>query len=446
MTAVRPVVTASRPARWTKQRALLALAFVAGLGACSADDETPLAPSNPDVQSELALASASASSYYVSPSGSSSGDGSTSRPWDLRSVLSGSKSVPAGSTVWVRGGTYSSGELVSWVSGVTIRQYGQERATINGNLVIQGANTTFWGLEVMSSNPTSTGKMGVNVRAPGVKLINLVVHDAGMSGIGTWMESPNSEVYGSLVYNNGTHYNLDHGIYAQNSSGTKALRDNILFNNLAYGFHLYTSSGQYTRNMTLEGNVSFNNGTIGKDGWRPDFLVGGSTAASGIAVRENYSYRNDRKETADMGYSYGPTNQDLTFTDNYLVGSLHLGKWQSVNQARNTIITSSTPSATKVVVRPNKYEAGRANIVVYNWGKQSSVSVSLVNVLKSGDRYEVRNAQDFYGTPVVKGTYSGGSVSIPMLSMQAVKPIGRSTASAPSTGSTFGVYVVVKTS
>ncbi len=443
MTVVRPVVTASRLARWTK-RAPFALALIAGLAACSADDETPLDPSTPDVRSELALASATASSYYVSPSGSSSGDGSSSRPWDLRSVLSGSKKVPAGSTVWVRGGTYSGGELVSYVSGVTIRQYGQERATINGNLVIQGANTTFWGLEVMSSNPTGSSKMGVNVRAAGTKLINLVVHDAGMSGIGTWMEAPNSEVYGSIIYNNGTHYNLDHGIYAQNSSGTKALRDNILFNNLAYGFHLYTSSGQYTRNMTLEGNVSFNNGTISKDKWRPDYLVGGSTAASGIAFKRNYSYRNDRQQTADLGY-YG-SNEDLTLTDNYFVGSMHLGKWRTVNQARNTVLNSSTPSGTSVIVRPNQYETGRANIIVYNWAKQGSVSVNLSGVLKSGDRYEVRNVQNFYGSPVLKGTYGGGSVSLPMSSVQAVAPIGRSYVPAPSTGNAFGVYVVVKTS
>jgi hypothetical protein len=453
MIAVRPVVTASRLARWTRKRAPFALVLIAGLAACSADDETqtPLDPSTPDVQSELALATATAGGYYVSPSGSSSGDGSSSRPWDLRSVLSGSKKVPAGSTVWVRGGTYRSGELVSYVTGtssspVVIRQYGQERATIDGNLVIATGNVTFWGLEVMSSNPKGTNKMGVNVRAPNVKLINLVVHDAGMSGIGTWMESPNSEVYGSIVYNNGTHANLDHGVYAQNSSGSKALRDNILFNNLAYGFHLYTSSGQYTKNITLEGNVSFNNGTISQDKWRPDYMVGGSTVASGIVLKQNYSYRNDRRETADLGWYYGATHDDLTLTDNYLVGTLHFGKWRSINQARNTVLNSSTPSGTSVVVRPNRYETGRANIIVYNWSKQSSVSVSLANVLKAGDRYEVRNAQNFYGAPVLKGTYNGGSVSLPMSSVQAVSPIGRSYVTAPSTGNMFGVYVVVKTS
>jgi len=396
------------------------------------------------------LETTSASGYYVAPGGSSSGDGSSSRPWDLRSVLSGNKKVPAGSTVWVRGGTYS-GELVSYVSGtssapVIIRQYGQERATINGNLVVARPYVTFWGLEVMSSNPTGNNKMGVNVRAPYVKLINLVVHDAGMSGIGTWMESPNSEVYGSLIYNNGTHYNLDHGIYAQNSGGTKLLRDNILFNNLSYGFHMYTSSGQYTRNITLEGNVSFNNGSIGQDKWRPDYMVGGSTVASGIVSRNNFSYRNDRRETSDMGYYYGPTHQDLTLTDNYLVGSLHLGKWQSVNQARNTVLGSSTPTTTKVVVLPNQYERGRANVIVYNWGKQGSVSVNLSNVLQSGDRFEIRNAQNFYGTPVLRSTYNGGSISLPITSIQPVSPIGRSTVPPPSTGTMFGVYVVLKTS
>ena len=47
-----------------------------------------------------------------------------------------------------------------------------------------------------------------------------------------------------------------------------------------------------------------------------------------------------------------------------------------------------------------------------NWGRQSSVSVDLSSVLPSG-RYEVRNVQDWYGSPVTTGSYSGGSISIP---------------------------------
>lgn len=385
--------------------------------------------------------------YHVQTNGSPSGDGSATRPWDLASVLAGSRGVRAGDTVWVHAGTYRTGELVSYVGGsssgqVVIRQYPGERAVIDGNLVIQGGYVSFWGLEVMTSNPVGSGKMGINVRAPNVKLINLVVHDAGMSGIGHWMESPNSEVYGSIIYNNGTHANLDHGMYVQNSSGTKTLRDNILFNNLAYGFHLYTSDGQYNRNVTLEGNVSFNNGTIGNDAWRPDYLVGGSTPASGIVARGNYSYRTDRRETGDWGWYYGAVNQDLTLVDNYFVGTLHVDRWQSVTQSNNTVIPTSS-TGTKVVVRPNLYESGRATVIVYNWARQGSVSVNLSGIMASGTPYEVRSVQQFTGAPVIEGTYSGGSISIPMGNVTPPAPIGRSLRAAPVTGPEFDVFVVL---
>src|SRR5690606_35914105 len=77
--------------------------------------------------------------YFVSPSGSSSGSGTKSNPWDLASVLRGSHSaVSAGDTVWVRGGTYR-GEFISYLNGaasnlIVIRAYPGERATIDGNL------------------------------------------------------------------------------------------------------------------------------------------------------------------------------------------------------------------------------------------------------------------------------------------------------------------------
>src|SRR6185436_2486726 len=45
--------------------------------------------------------------YFVSPSGSSSGDGSQSRPWDLPTALANAAGkVQPGDTVWLRGGTY----------------------------------------------------------------------------------------------------------------------------------------------------------------------------------------------------------------------------------------------------------------------------------------------------------------------------------------------------
>jgi hypothetical protein len=394
--------------------------------------------------------------YYVAPNGSSGGSGSKSSPWDLAGVLQGGKPVAAGDTVWVRGGTYR-GEFISHLNGasgrlIVIRAYPGERATIDGNLAITGSYTAFWGLEVMNSNPNrfggGAGRMGINIRAPGSKLINMVVHDIGHNGIGSWREAPNSEIYGNIVYNAG-YQEADrghgHSLYIQNLDGTKYVRDNVMFNSFGYGIQAYTSTGQYLRNVVFEGNAVFNSGTLAQGSARPDYMVGGADAAAGISYRGNFSWRNDAGATADL--SWGSTlNRDLTYVGNYFVGSVNLetSQWTSVNQSSNTVLSPSSSASTRVVVRPNAYETGRANIIVYNWGDAGAVSADLSNVLKPGDSYEVRNVQDFYGTPVTSGTFSGGSITIPIRSVGAPSVIGGSGRNPVSTGTRFNVYVVVK--
>src|ERR1041384_4302453 len=77
-----------------------------------------------------------AGSHYVSPSGSSAGDGTLARPWDLATAISGGGGrVAPGDTIWLRGGTYR-GAVVSSVHGaagapVVVRQYRGERAVID---------------------------------------------------------------------------------------------------------------------------------------------------------------------------------------------------------------------------------------------------------------------------------------------------------------------------
>jgi hypothetical protein len=71
------------------------------------------------------------------------------------------------------------------------------------------------------------------------------------------------------------------------------------------------------------------------------------------------------------------------------------------------------------------------------------VSANLSGVLAVGQRYEVRNAQNFYGTPVASGTYGGGSISFPMTAIAPPKPVGGSLATLQSTGTTFQSFVVI---
>jgi hypothetical protein len=459
------------------------------------------------------LSSGPPSEFYVSPAGSPSGDGSLGNPWDLATALNDPTAVTPGSTIWLREGTYTNGtyyggywsNLTSTAAApIVVRQYPGERATVTKFLYVGGANTWYWGFELVHPAPHLGYVLGINARGPGTKLINLVVHDASASGIFIGMEATNAEVYGSISYNNGRTNNLDHGLYCQNQAGT-LLKDNIVFDNWAFGIHCYASAaspGEALHSIALEGNIAFNNYVWGVP-WGADILVGGTVPASGITVNQNYTYRTNYSNTmaADIGYDQ-VVNQDVVFTNNYFVGGWsNVGAWATATVTGNTLfnftsggmlantgnlsghtwsgnslfgdstavawryVTNATnfsgwrtltglinpgtylgdaPSGVKTVVRPNQYEPGRANIIVYNWAQQSTVSVDVSGILNVGDRYLVQHAQDFYGAPIASGTYDGGPLQLPMVSVTPPTPLGTSTGPAPVTGPTFNVFVLLK--
>jgi len=465
-----------------------------------------------------------APAFYASPTGSPSGDGSFAHPWDLATALSGPAAVTPGSTIWLRGGTYTNpidprgfeSTLMGTADApIVVRQYPGERATVTNTLEVSGAYTWFWGFEVTQPAPQQETLHGVNDRGPGTKLINLVVHDAAEDGIFIAPQATGAEVNGSVIYNNGRTDNLDHGIYCQSQTATLLLKDNIVFDNWAYGIHCFTSTPGNLQNIDLEGNAAFNNYVWGVPS-DADILVGGEAPASGITVNENYTYRTNNSnpagdvaaQTANIG-SNVVTNQDLVCTNNYFVGGWwQLGAWTTATVTGNTLYNlttgpmvwtlgtvsdqtwsgntffgdptalvwrngsndittfdgwrtetgladpgtyaASAPTGAKIVVRPNQYEPGRANIIVYNWGQngvqQSAVSVDVTGILRMGDRYVVQNSQDFYGPPIASGTYTGGPLQLPMVSITPPSPVGVATAQpAPVTGPTFNVYVLMRT-
>jgi hypothetical protein len=111
---------------------------------------------------------------------------------------------------------------------------------------------------------------------------------------------------------------------------------------------------------------------------------------------------------------------------------------------RDNVELATPPSKTRILVRPNPYEAGRAHVVVYNWGKQDSVAVNVSGVLASGDRYAVRNVQDLFGKAVASGTVSGTTITIPMGGVAPPVPVGLKVSPAPKTGPEFDTFLVTR--
>ena len=419
----------------------------------------------------LSLASPGrAADFYVSPSASGSGTGSFSSPWQLQVALTQPGSVHPGDTIWLRGGTYSgtyTGYLVGTSSSpIVVREYPGERAIIdggnsNGNaiFVAKGSYTWYWGFEVMSSDPTRSTTIsgssppgsaiprgeGILIDQgtphPGLKFINMVIHDA-RQGVSFWSQAQDSEVYGCLIYYNGwsaPDRGHGHGIYAQNQTGTKKITDSILFSGFDYGIHTYGSAAAYLDNIDIEGTTSFNAGDLHAGG--SNLLLGGEigTVAHNPILKNNYMYRpSGGSADFDLGYNGGCAN--ATVTNNYISNSTSFNNCAPTSMTGNTFYGSisgftqsqypsntyysSRPTGTQIFVRPNAYEAGRANITIYNWNLAASVSVSFSGILSNGQGFEIRNAHDFFGAPVVTGTYTGGSVSIPMTGLSVAAPVG----------------------
>lgn len=105
------------------------------------------------------------------------------------------------------------------------------------------------------------------------------------------------------------------------------------------------------------------------------------------------------------------------------------------------VVYEAAPLLPHVVVRPNRYERGRANIAIVNWSAAPVVAVDVSGVLSPGDRYEVRNVQDIFGAPVAEGTFTGAPLLLPTGGVQPVPAAGRPGV-PPRTGPDFDVFVV----
>ena len=450
--------------------------------------------------------------YYAAPSGSINGDGTSGSPWDLATALAGGNgTVRAGDTVWLRGGTYS-GEFTSTLTGtarspIIVRALPGQRATIDGRLSVFGADAVYWGLELMQSDPVANGQDALDASGPSKKFIDLVIHDAGKQGFSFYDAGGVSELYGSIIYNNGTHESLDHGVYAANDAGAKYIRDNIVFNNLAYGIHVFaTTDHSVLADVHAEGNVTFNNGSISSLGMvKSNLLMGGDVPTRKMHALNNRLYfaAGATGSNARFGVA-GQSNEDVEVRDNYTVGGgtgLQLESWQTATVENNTWVgpedmvflttgtapgytwggntwyrdpaaaawryqespytfaawrtatglgasdqTSSVgPSGQTVFVQANRYESGRAHVVVYNWSGAATALVDVSGLLQPGDHYQLHNAQDIFGAPVATGTYDGHPVAVSMAGVEPPVPLGRSTATPPKTAPFFDVFVLTRT-
>ncbi|MEI6179959.1 MAG: hypothetical protein WCP31_04345 [Chloroflexales bacterium] len=299
-----------------------------------------------------------------------------------------------------------------------------------------------------------------------------------------------------------------HAIYAQSDTGgTKRIVDNILFNQFSHGIHAYAEAGASLKGFYIAGNIAFNNGSISTYGQSPNILVGGDVPAERVTIEQNYTY-DVRNIDSNVELAYSTTaNKDLLCQNNYFVGgnpSLNVRNWNQITMSGNQVIGSgplvgfplpadvspsayqwnnntyyginltgpfafrsqatnftgwkkitgfdssstysaASPSGVKVVVRPNQYEPGRANIVVYNWSLSPTVDVDVSAVVPLGATYTVHDVQNYFGAPVLQGTYDGTPLRLPLAGVPPPIPIGGAITQPQVTGPAFNAFVITST-
>jgi MYXO-CTERM domain-containing protein len=425
-----------------------------------------------------------AAEHHVTVDGTAGGDGSEAAPWDLPTAFAHPKAVQPGDTIWIHEGTYPIvGSLGSQLAGtadapIVVRAVVGERVTLDtgdspeNRIAIGGDHAWFWGFEVMSSSEDrwaddgSAADRGYSIdtnSGEGIKLINLVVHDT-QGAVGFWGSVLDGEVYGTLIYHNGFDYTdrgHGHAIYAQNVSGTKRLVDNIMFGAYSYGVHVYTEGGQID-GFYLEGNISFSNGLVSTvSDATTNILIGGAPVANDPEVRSNYSYFEPGEGGTGCNLGYGAGVNNAAVHDNIFVGggaafrldapvadvtgNLFVGPTEGVDAGTFPDNDYEAPAGASVIVRPNVYEEGRANIVAFNWDGADAVDADVAEVLAPGDVYEVRDVQNYYGDPIATGTFTGDPIAIPMTSTEVAGVIGEPATPYVHTSPAFGAFVLLKT-
>jgi hypothetical protein len=362
-----------------------------------------------------------AAEYYVSPAGVSSNTGAINSPWNLAHALSGAGGrVAAGDTIWVRGGTYT-GRFSSSLSGtagapIVVRQYGSERATLDGQnsagviLRVEGRHVWFWGLEIMSSSgdridedrtcewdPSrdcgswpedrhlpmgggiETGNASSAGTQPGLKFINLIVHDT-RQGFSLWDDAYDTEVYGCVIYNHGWQVGQvggdshGHGIYTQNLNGFKRFEANILYGGYDHGIQAYGSEAAALQNFQFENNV------FAAPGWYGDgraLLIGGGQEAVDPKVIGNAFFNPDGYDpSSSIRFGYGAPARNLEFRNNYvrtnilagltgntiMTGNTFRGSLSGMSPPSGNTILTSDPTQNVIFRIPTKYDPARTHI------------------------------------------------------------------------------------
>ncbi|MFL6227684.1 MAG: hypothetical protein ACJ741_02780 [Pyrinomonadaceae bacterium] len=219
------------------------------------------------------------------------------------------------------------------------------------------------------------------------------------------------------------------------------------------------ASGETKPNVRLNYESTDNKDLTAKD----NYFAGGDTVASvggWLSVTMTGNTFRGRKQLVELSLPQGVAPSAYAWDGNTYCGSdaaspfgfegraLDFTGWQGATGFDRTSSGSAAGGqacGVRVFVRPNLYEQGRANVVVYNWERRGEVEVDVSGVLVRGAKFEVRDARNYFGAPVVAGTYDGKPLRLPVGARRVALPVGAHAAS-PQSAPEFGVFVLLSAS
>jgi hypothetical protein len=274
----------------------------------------------------------------------------------------------------------------------------------------------------------------ISINEPNVLRINEVFHD--LPGLGLWTPATGAEMNGCLMYHMGwsaPDRGHGHGLYVQNDTPAKVIKDCIIFDNFGWGIHAYTENGKID-NIVLDGCVCFGAGSLYGENYN-NILVGGLQVANNITIRNCMTYG---AGGVNVGYVAGADN--VTLENNYFADGITKVNVTNLTETGNYY---GPAVGNQVFLRPNDNDANRANLVIYNQAQADTIEVDVSAIFGASGTVQARNVQDYF-VDIQTLTITAGVITINMQAANRTVATPVQWTAPATTFPQFGCFVLVK--
>ena len=244
----------------------------------------------------------------------------------------------------------------------------------------------------------------------------------GMQGYGVTAPYVGGDISGTVIANSGSplgkfgdvnrrNYNLILGPDSQ-ISPTGVLRNSHFFHPMSTsGYSVKFGYGAGVGVGTITGNYFVGGGTLFEIANTPSANVSGnqfysSRTGAVYAIAANgmpYTWNNNVYHKASGRDVFGIA----------ATGLYQFTGWKNMTGFDQSASATNTNMPDTVIVRPNAYTPGRANVLIYS---PSGVATATINLsltgLVDGQAYTIRNGQDYSGSAIASGTYSAQNPNV----------------------------------